>query len=100
LYRGLLTEAARFPDTCRCVFEAGPAQVNAALAKVLEHFEGRGIVKFANRELAAEQFIAMLRTERMLAASLGIEPQPSKVAIRRHVANAVGTFLDGCRKQT
>jgi hypothetical protein len=56
-------------------------------------------VAFTNRELAAEQFVAMLRTERMLAASLGIEPQPNKAAIRRHVANAVTTFLDGCRKR-
>jgi AcrR family transcriptional regulator len=99
LYRGLLAEAARFPDTCRCVFEAGPAQVNAALAKVLAHFEARGDVSFTNRELAAEQFIAMLRTERMLASTLGIEPPPAKAAIKRHVANAVATFLDGCRKR-
>jgi AcrR family transcriptional regulator len=99
LYRSILTEAARFPDTCRCVFESGPAQVNAALAEVLAHYEARGDVAFTNRELAAEQFIAMLRTERMLAASLGIEPQPNKAAIRRHVANAVTTFLDGCRKR-
>jgi AcrR family transcriptional regulator len=99
LYRSILTEAARFPDTCRCVFESGPAQVNAALAEVLAHYEARGDVAFTNRELAAEQFIAMLRTERMLAASLGIEPQPNKAVIRRHVANAVTTFLDGCRKR-
>lgn len=97
LYRSILTEAARFPDTCRCVFESGPAQVNAALAGVLEHFEKRGDVEFEDRELAAEQFIAMLRTERMLAASLGVEPQPGTAAIRRHVASAVSTFLNGCR---
>jgi TetR/AcrR family transcriptional regulator, mexJK operon transcriptional repressor len=99
LYRGILTEAVRFPETCRCVFEAGPARVNAALAEVLAHYEARGDVTFTNRELAAEQFIAMLRTERMLAASLGIEPQPNKAAIRRHVANTVTIFLDGCRKR-
>jgi TetR/AcrR family transcriptional repressor of mexJK operon len=99
LYRGILTEAVRFPDTCRCVFESGPAQVNAALTKVLAHFEASGEVAFTNRELAAEQFISMLRTERMLAAILGIEPQPSKAVIRRHVANAVTTFLDGCRRR-
>jgi AcrR family transcriptional regulator len=99
LYRGFLSEAVRFPETCRCVFESGPARVNAALAGVLAHFETRGDVSFENRELAAEQFIAMLRTERMFAASLGIEPPPAKAAINRHVANAVTIFLDGCRKR-
>jgi AcrR family transcriptional regulator len=99
LYGSILAEATRFPDTCRGVFEAGPARVNAALAEVLAHYEARGQVALTNRELAAEQFIAMLRTERMLAASIGLEPPPSKTAIRRLVANAVTIFLDGCRKR-
>jgi len=99
LYRAMVSEAANFPDAACGVFEAGPARVRAAVMEVLAHYEARGDIAVPDRELAAEQFVSMLRTEYVFSVAIGVRPPPSKETIRRTVAQAVSIFLDGCRKR-
>jgi len=97
LYRSVVSQAAHFPEVACGVFEAGPARVRAALMEVLAHYKARGEIDFPDLELAAEQFVSMLRTEYVFAVALGLRPPPDKVTIQRTVAQAISTFLNGCR---
>ncbi|GAB5468400.1 MAG: TetR/AcrR family transcriptional regulator [Rhodospirillales bacterium] len=94
LYRAMVSEAPHFPDLAQSFFARGPGRASGALAGVLRDEAEQGRLKIEDPQLAAEQFLALVRGDLHLAAVLGVR-KPSKALIERSVAQAVAVFLRG-----
>jgi TetR/AcrR family transcriptional regulator, mexJK operon transcriptional repressor len=60
LRRLIISEANRFPGLCRAWYERGFQRVLATLADVLTHLAKRGLLRVADPEVAASQFMGMI----------------------------------------
>jgi TetR/AcrR family transcriptional repressor of mexJK operon len=90
IHRLVIAESGRFPELGRAFYENGPAAGRAMLAAWIErHSE----LKVPEPEIAAEQFLGLLRTSLWLRAALGLGPAPDEATIDSVVTAAVGTFL-------
>ena len=93
IYRVVVAEAARFPELGRAFYERGAGTSRRNLAAWLERQMAAGRLRSADPGVAAEQFIALLRTLLHMRAVLGIDPPPTADEIQRTVQAAVDTFL-------
>jgi TetR/AcrR family transcriptional repressor of mexJK operon len=90
IHRLVIAESARFPELGRAFYENGPVAGGRRLAAWMAVRPGLAVQE---PELAAEQFIALLRAGLYLRATLGLGPEPTEAAIEAAVTAAVGTFL-------
>jgi AcrR family transcriptional regulator len=95
VYRSIVTEAQRFPDLVRTVYERGPARATQRIAEVLETAVNAGKVRVDDCELAAAHLIGMLRGNLHLGVVLGLRPAPSEEEINIYVASIIDIFLNG-----
>jgi TetR/AcrR family transcriptional repressor of mexJK operon len=93
IYRVVVAECGRFPELGEAFYESGPAHF-------LEFFSGwigkqmrAGRLRDADPDVAAEQFVAMIRGGIHIRISVGLPVQRDDATIERHVANVVDTFL-------
>ena len=93
LYRVALAEAVRFPELGRTFYANGPCTMRERFVAWLGVLEQAGLVRVADREVAAEQYMALMRSDVFLRRSLSIEPEPSDDEIERSVRAAVDTWL-------
>ena len=98
IYRAIVTEALRFPDLARDVYERGPARATARLTEVLEAAVKRGEAEIDDCAIAAEHFVGMLRGNQHLSVVLGLRPALSPAETDRLVTSAVDIFLGGITK--
>ncbi|MGK9233021.1 TetR/AcrR family transcriptional regulator [Inquilinus limosus] len=92
VYRNVMAEAVRFPELGRAMYEAGPGQGKAHLAKFFAAATERGVLAVPDPELAAEQFGAMILGHMKMRLELGIEI-PSEERIERGLKSGVDAFL-------
>lgn len=90
IQRLVIAESARFPELGRAFYDNGPAVLRQRLAAWMA---GRPGLLVPEPEMAAEQFIGLLRAGLYLRASLGLAPEPAEPAIDAVVTAAVRTFL-------
>jgi TetR/AcrR family transcriptional repressor of mexJK operon len=90
IHRLVIAESVRFPELGRAFYENGPVAGGKRLAAWMA---GRPGLVVPEPEVAAEQFIALLRAGLYLRATLGLGPEPTEAAIDTAVTAAVGTFL-------
>lgn len=95
IYRIAVTEANRFPDLVRSFYDQGPGRATCRLSKVLEQAAGRGEIRASDCELAAGQFVALIRDNLHLQVVLGLRSAPSKKEMHVAVDSAVDLFLHG-----
>ncbi|WP_448006019.1 TetR/AcrR family transcriptional regulator [Agromyces bauzanensis] len=94
LRRLVIGEVGRFPELARALYESGPKRALTSLAAVFARLVERGMLSIDDPDVAASQFnwlvMAAPLNEAML---LGDEAVPDAGARRRHVTEAVRTFL-------
>jgi TetR/AcrR family transcriptional repressor of mexJK operon len=90
IHRLVIAESVRFPELGRAFYENGPVAGRKRLAAWMA---GRPALMVPEPEIAAEQFLGLLRAGLYLRATLGLAPEPTEPAIDAVVTAAVGTFL-------
>lgn len=93
LQRLLFAEARRTPDLAAAFFRSGPAKVLERLARFLEREHRAGRMGVADPVRAAEQFMGLLMGPTHFRRLLGLEKPGTPAERRRHVDDAVTTFL-------
>jgi AcrR family transcriptional regulator len=83
IYRAVVTEAQRFPELARDVYERGPARATARLTEVLEAAVKSGEAQLVDCAVAADHFVGMLRGNQHLKVVLGLEPPLSPAETER-----------------
>lgn len=94
LYRAMISEAPHFPELARAFFANGPGRASGHLSDFIREQKKLGVLEVDDPQLAAEQFLSMIRGEVHLAAALSIH-NPTKNRIRKTVGHAVEIFLCG-----
>lgn len=95
VYRSIVTEAHRFPELARTVYERGPGRATHRIAEFLEAAACNGEIQFGNCQLAAAHLIGMLRGNFHLSVVLGLRPAPSEEEIDEYVGSIIDIFLNG-----
>ncbi len=91
--RVLIGEAARIPELTRVFWESGPQAKARLLAQKLEAAKARGEFDAADCQLAARQFIALIRGQFYFERLLNLETSESETAVRADIAASVDLFL-------
>jgi len=94
IHRLVIAESVRFPELGRAFYDNGPVAGRQRLAAWMA---SQPALDVPDPEVAAEQFLGLLRSGLYLRATLGLAPAPDAAAIEAVVAAAVGTFLRAYR---
>ena len=94
LYRAMIAEAPHFPDLAQAFFANGPGRASGHLSDFFRKQKQQGVLDVDDPQLAAEQFLGMVRGEVHLTAALSVR-KPTKQRIRKTVGHAVEIFLRG-----
>jgi TetR/AcrR family transcriptional repressor of mexJK operon len=93
IYRVVVAESVRFPELGRAFHENGPVQFRRAFGPWLDEQAKAGRLRAADPDVAADQFIGLLRSGLYLRAALGLPPAPTEAEIAATVTAAVDTFM-------
>ena len=93
IYRGVIAEAAKFPELARGFYEAGPARAIGFMAGWLAEQTRRGRLSVPDPEFAAEQFFHLCQTRLVLRRRLEMLPDPPGSDIDVVVEASIGMFL-------
>ena len=91
--RVLIGEAARIPELTHVFWEAGPQAKARLLAQRLEDAKARGEFDASDCQLAARQFIALIRGQFYFERLLNLESSSNEAAVRADIAASVDLFL-------
>lgn len=92
LHRIVIAESRRFPELGRMFYDRGPAANVATLAAYLAR-KGDGVLRKADAERLASDFMSLLRGYEHMRALLSLEGPPSRRQRERQVARAVDHVL-------
>jgi len=93
IQRVVMAEGPRFPELGRAFYESGPRRTIAWLAGWFSALQQKGAMRAGDAELAAEQFLSLLRSSAFLRHMLRLPPAPDAAEVARIAAAAVDTFL-------
>ena len=95
IYRMALAEAGRFPELGEAFYANGPSCMLDRFVAWLDVLEraGLAVVPEGERRVAAEQYMALMRSGVFLRRSLSVPPEPSDDEIGRSVRAAVRSWL-------
>jgi AcrR family transcriptional regulator len=96
LHRLVVTEAPKFPEVARQIYQSGAARAAQALATYLANQSARGNLAVTDPELAAEHFFGMLAGHRQYRALLGVA-EPGRPSDDTRAAETVRAFLRAYR---
>ena len=98
IYRVTIAESARFPELGQAFLAAGPLMFVDRMAGWLATQGAAGHLSVPDAKIAAEQFLALLRTTSFLRATLGLPPsERPEDSVPAVVDAAVAIFLRGYR---
>jgi TetR/AcrR family transcriptional repressor of mexJK operon len=93
IHRVVIAEVARFPELGAVFYENGPGRSRGQFTAWLERQTAAGRLAAPDADLAADQFLGLLRGNLYSRALLGIGPPASEDEIGAAVAATVDTFL-------
>lgn len=93
MQRLMIGEATKFPDLARRYYEAGPCYVRGRLANWLNEMTGAGALRIEDAEIAASQFLGLIKGVEHLGALLGVGAAEDELQMRRRIASSVDAFL-------
>ena len=92
----LIGESARFPDLAHQFYEHGPQRTKDYLIELFIKQQTAHKIKAIAPDFLADQFLSVLRGERMYRLQLGLETTPEPTAIEQWAEQATQLFLHGC----
>lgn len=95
VHRLIQSEGLRFPELAEVFFRAGPNNVVEELRTTLERFAASGKIDCPDLDLAAGQFLGMVRGDRHSRFTAGLLPAPDAAEIEYHAAQAARIFTRG-----
>jgi AcrR family transcriptional regulator len=95
VHRLIQSEGLRFPELAEVFFRAGPNNVVEELRATLERFVASGQIECPDLNLAAGQFLGMVRGDRHLRFTAGLLPAPDPAENERHARHAARIFTRG-----
>lgn len=98
IFRIAAAESERFPELGAVFYRSGPQRWTETLAAYLRAQDAAGTLAVPDPELAAAQFLAMVKGPVHLRLTLGVGDAPDEAAIEHAVAGAVALFLEGCAR--
>ena len=96
MHRAIFAEAFHFPRLAERLYESGPKRSAAIFAEFLRQQNAAGALNCADPELAAINFIEMVKGSPQRRAMLGLPAFKNERELEKSVANAVQIFLHGC----
>lgn len=93
IQRVVMAEGPRFPELGRAFYESGPRRMIGWLTGWFTTLQEKGALRAGDVELAAEQFLSLLRSTAFLRHMLRLPPAPDAASVRRTASAAVDTFL-------
>jgi TetR/AcrR family transcriptional repressor of mexJK operon len=93
IFRVVIAEAPRFPELAATFYDAGPRAMKDWLTGWVAAASADRLLSVADPLVAAEQFLALLRTGAFFRATLGVTEVPTEVERNAVVDHAVATFL-------
>jgi TetR/AcrR family transcriptional repressor of mexJK operon len=97
VFRVILAESPKFPELGDLFWKAGPEHVKRYLSRYLEKLDRDGTLSVPDPDLAALQFVGMVKWPIDIPLMFGIGEPPGEVELNRTIDQAVATFLDGLR---
>lgn len=97
IYRMVASETARFPDLGRTYYELGPQRARKWLAKVLQEAQEAGTICVADPDLAADQFLGLVRGDLLQELIMAVHAPLSSDDIQHRAKIATDVFLNGVR---
>jgi AcrR family transcriptional regulator len=91
--RLVVSEGERFPELARLFYEAGPKAGIARSAEVLKGLMARGVLRFGDPLIAAQQFKDLALSGLQNLRLWGVIEDPSPAERRRRAEIAADTFL-------
>ena len=91
--RVLIGEAERIPELTRVFWETGPLAKARLLAVRLEEAKARGELDAPDCQLAARQFLALIRGQFYFERLLNLNTTADKAAVRAEIGASVDLFL-------
>ena len=92
MHRTLVASSQQSPKLAKLFWEAGPMQIQAALAEMLQKEVDARQLDIADTRSAASQFFALLKGEHHARMLFGCG-QPTSAEVEAHLEATVGMFL-------
>ena len=93
IYRMVMAECVRFPELGAAFMANGPQGFRNRLVTWLAAQTRAGRLLAGDGEVAAEHFLALIKSGLFMRATLGLPPVPNEAEIERTVDAAVDTFM-------
>jgi TetR/AcrR family transcriptional repressor of mexJK operon len=93
MYRLCLNEGERYPELGLSFFESGPNLVMQALAQYLAVATARNELQVSHPELAAAQFLFMVKGLPVETALLNLPAQPYEISNEEYISQCCAMFL-------
>lgn len=96
-YRLVVGISARFPEVAREFYENGPRTVRGLTRSYLERQVEAGILEIQDCDVAAKQFLGMVKMPFYFERMFDLAPPPEPERVEAMVGQAVSLFLHGCQ---
>lgn len=93
VHRVVIAESGRFPELGRVFYDSGPRMLLGHLSAFLRRADERGTLAIPDPDIAAEQFLSMLKGEVHLRRILGLLQHAEPAVVDRVVTGAVSLLL-------
>lgn len=95
VFRVIMAEGAKFPELSEILWEHGHEDIKLVLSGYLTEQIRRGVLDIPDADLAAEQFMGMVKFPHLMPTLLGMGPPPTDAMVDRTVDQATTIFLTG-----
>jgi TetR/AcrR family transcriptional regulator, mexJK operon transcriptional repressor len=92
LFRAMVSEAPHFPHLAKTFFENGPHRISSHFSEFFKAHNAKGIFRISNPDLAARQFLGMMRGDLHLGAVLTAR-KPTKRELTQTIDDAINTLM-------
>lgn len=97
VFRVVLAENANFPELGKAFWNAGPEVMKDYLAGYLSELDKRGVLSVPNADLAAFQFMGMIKWPCHIRLLFGAGKPPTEKELATALDQAVSTFVNGLK---
>lgn len=97
LFRLVVGESSRVPELGDVFYRSGPQSCGKGMTRFFGSVMERGLMRRADPERTAFQFIHALRGDLYMQVMLNPTRAPTADEIERHIVFVIGAFLDGYR---